>query len=82
MIRGAHVITNLTTGGAEMMFYRMLQVMDRSRFEAEVFSLKQNHPVGDKIAELGVPVRALVGRSAAQNLSPHFSALPCKRVHS
>jgi hypothetical protein len=53
MIRGAHVITNLTTGGAEMMFYRMLQVMDRSRFEAEVFSLKQNHPVGDKIAELG-----------------------------
>jgi hypothetical protein len=41
MIRVAHVITNLTTVGAEMMLYRTLQVMDRSRFETEVFSLKQ-----------------------------------------
>jgi hypothetical protein len=41
MIRVAHVITNLTTGGAEMMLYRILQAMDRSRFKAEVFSLKQ-----------------------------------------
>jgi glycosyltransferase involved in cell wall biosynthesis len=59
MIRVAHVITNLTTGGAEMMLYRMLQVLDRSRFDAEVFSLKQEHPVGDKIAALGIPVNAL-----------------------
>jgi len=44
MIRVAHVITNLTTGGAEMLLYRMLQVTYRSRFEAEVCSLKQELP--------------------------------------
>jgi len=58
-LRVAHVITDLTTGGAEMMLLRLLQAMDGARFEAEVISLKQTRPVGDRIAALGVPVRAL-----------------------
>jgi glycosyltransferase involved in cell wall biosynthesis len=59
MIRIAHVITDLTMGGAEQMLLRLLGVVDRTRFQPQVISLKQTHPVGDWIAERGVPVRAL-----------------------
>jgi glycosyltransferase involved in cell wall biosynthesis len=59
MLRIAHIITDLQTGGAEVMLLRLLQRMDRARYAAEVFSLRQTQPIGDRIAELGVPVRAL-----------------------
>jgi glycosyltransferase involved in cell wall biosynthesis len=58
-LRVAHVITNLTMGGAEMMLLRLLERLDRTRVESTVISLKQLHPVGDRIAALGVPVHAL-----------------------
>jgi len=39
MVRIAHVITGLGTGGAETMLYKLLSRMDRARFDPLVKSL-------------------------------------------
>ena len=54
-----HIITGLNTGGAEMMLYNLLSEMDKNYFEAEVISLTDIGPVGEKIKSLNIPVRAL-----------------------
>lgn len=54
-----HIISGLNTGGAEMMLYKLLSEMDSNEFDAEVISLTDIGPVGTKIENLGVPVRAL-----------------------
>lgn len=63
-LRVAHVITDLQTGGAEVMLLRLCERADRTRVEPHVISLKQTHPIGDRIAALGVRVDALgIGRT-------------------
>ncbi len=59
MIRIVHIITDLNTGGAEMMLYRLLSSMDRERFESQVVSLIHLGVVGDKIRSLGIPIYSL-----------------------
>ncbi|MFQ5900805.1 MAG: glycosyltransferase family 4 protein [Thermodesulfobacteriota bacterium] len=54
-----HIISTLSTGGAEMMLYKLLSCMNRTDFEARVISLTDIGAVGKKIQTLGVPVRAL-----------------------
>jgi glycosyltransferase involved in cell wall biosynthesis len=55
-----HVITALTSGGAEEMLYRLLLHTDRSTFEHRVVSLTNIlEPTGNKIEALGVPVHTL-----------------------
>lgn len=56
-----HVITGISSGGAEMMLYKLLSHLDRTRFEAEVVSLTglSMSPLGRKIESLGIPVRIL-----------------------
>jgi glycosyltransferase involved in cell wall biosynthesis len=51
--------TSLGVGGAEMMLYKFLSGMDRTRFTAKVISLINLGPVGKKIQLLGIPVRSL-----------------------
>lgn len=53
------MITGLSTGGAELSLYRLLTAMDRERFRSTVLSLSGGGPVGEQIAQLGVPVRSL-----------------------
>ncbi len=53
------LITNLHTGGAEMMLYKLLSQMDRHEFAPEVISLMEVGAVGEKIRELGIPVHAI-----------------------
>lgn len=53
------VITNLVMGGAEMMLYKLLSGLDRSRFSVSVVALMKSGPMGEKIQALGVPVHAL-----------------------
>jgi glycosyltransferase involved in cell wall biosynthesis len=64
-----HIITGLRTGGAEMMLYKLLSRMDRAAFEAEVISLTDIGPVGKKIQNLGIPVRALGMKRRLTDLS-------------
>lgn len=58
MKRIVHIITGLSTGGAEMMLLRLVEQL-RGEFEQQVISLTGNGPVGEKIAALGVPVVVL-----------------------
>ncbi len=58
-LRVLHLITNLMTGGAEMMLLKLLQHQDRARFESEVVSLRELGTIGPRIEEIGVPVTAL-----------------------
>jgi glycosyltransferase involved in cell wall biosynthesis len=50
------VITALQTGGAEMMLYRLIAGMDRSRFEPSIICLGDSGLPGARIKALGVPV--------------------------
>ena len=54
-----HIITGLSTGGAEMMLYKLLSQINRNEFESEVISLTDAGSVADKIRMLGIPVHAL-----------------------
>lgn len=59
MIRVAHLITDLDTGGAEIMLRRLVEKMDRDRFANMVISLQDIGPIGQEILKLGIPVAAL-----------------------
>ncbi|MBD2412708.1 glycoside hydrolase [Nostoc calcicola FACHB-389] len=51
-----YIITGLSTGGAEVMLYKLLSGMDRQRFSPVVVSLMDRGTWGDRIANLGIPV--------------------------
>lgn len=53
------ISTSLTTGGAEVMLLKLLQHIDRGRFDPQVISLKAKGEVGPSIEALGIPVLAL-----------------------
>jgi glycosyltransferase involved in cell wall biosynthesis len=55
-MRVVHIINGLSVGGAEMMLYKLLSRMDRTRFEPIVVSLSGNGPLRQRITHLGVPV--------------------------
>ena len=55
-IKVLHIITGLSTGGAEMMLYKLVSKMDRSCFDVYVASLTDIGPVGEKIKKLNIPV--------------------------
>lgn len=59
MIRICHIITGLSTGGAEMMLYKLLSGTDRTRFESSVISLIDKGTLGERIEALGIPVYTL-----------------------
>lgn len=54
-----HVITGLTTGGAEIMLYKLLKTVPRSEVSSRVVSLTEIGPIGERIRELGISVDAL-----------------------
>lgn len=55
MLRIQFVITGLGIGGAEMMLYKLLQGLDRSRFQAGVITFRDG-ALAEKIRALGVSV--------------------------
>ncbi|MEP0854541.1 glycosyltransferase [Trichocoleus sp. DQ-U1] len=50
------IITGLSTGGAEMMLYKLLSRLERERFDPVVVSLRERGTLGDRIESLGSPV--------------------------
>jgi glycosyltransferase involved in cell wall biosynthesis len=58
-LKVTHIITGLSTGGAEMMLYKLLSTIDRDIIDCEVISLTDIGPVGIKIQKMGIPVRSL-----------------------
>ncbi|RJR38275.1 MAG: glycosyltransferase [Desulfobacteraceae bacterium] len=59
MITVFHLITELNTGGAEQMLYKVITGMDRNRFRSIVVSMTDKGTVGGKIAKAGFPVLEL-----------------------
>ncbi len=58
-MRILHIITGLSTGGAEMMLYKLLSRLDRDAFEPGVISLMDMGTLGNEIQALGIPVYPL-----------------------
>lgn len=63
----AIVITGLSVGGAETMLLRLLERLDRARFQPHVISLTTAGEIGPRIAALGIPVEALGLRASVPN---------------
>jgi glycosyltransferase involved in cell wall biosynthesis len=59
MIKIIYIVTDLPTGGAEVMLYQLLSKIDRTRFAPAVISLRDRGTLGDRIEALGIPVHAL-----------------------
>lgn len=51
-----YIISGLPTGGAEMMLYKLLSVIDRDIFEPIVISLTDYGSLGNNIKNLNIPV--------------------------
>ncbi len=66
-IRISHVITGLSTGGAETMLLRLLTHMDPGKFRCEVISLTGQGAVGKQMADAGFRMRVLGMRPGAPN---------------
>lgn len=59
MIKIAHISTSLETGGAEVQLLRLLDKIDKTRFEMIVISLHEETYLADQVRELGIPVYSL-----------------------
>jgi glycosyltransferase involved in cell wall biosynthesis len=53
------ITTSLTSGGAEIMLHKLLQHLDRRRYDPLVISLGSKGEVGPRIEALGIPVLSL-----------------------
>jgi glycosyltransferase involved in cell wall biosynthesis len=77
-MRVMHVITGLSTGGAETMLLKLLSAASGS-MEHVVVSLGEEGTIGPRIAALGVPVHCLGLRRNAPNPFRALSILPLAR---
>jgi glycosyltransferase involved in cell wall biosynthesis len=59
MFRIVHLIAGLRTGGAEMMLFKLLAGMDRSRYHSAVISLTDKGALGGPMECRGISVTAL-----------------------
>ena len=59
MIRLVFLTTGLQTGGAEAMLLKLLENIDRKRFEPYVITLISRGEIGSRIEKLGIPVYAM-----------------------
>ena len=66
-MRILHVITDLSTGGAEMMLLKLLSAGNRE-WESHVVSLGGQGTIGPRIVKLGIPVSALGMKSSVLDL--------------
>ncbi|MCJ7708179.1 MAG: glycosyltransferase, partial [Anaerolineales bacterium] len=76
-VRLVHIISGLELGGAETMLYQLLAGTDLERFPSEVVSMTTRGLVGERIAQLGVPVHALGMR---RGLPTPWHLLPLVRL--
>jgi len=59
LMRVVFIITGLSTGGAEMMLFKVLEHLDRQRFVPHVISLTTLGELAPRIAALGISVDAM-----------------------
>ena len=59
MLKILHLITDLETGGAEMMLLKLVQGMDKSEFQNVAVSMMDGGTLGLEFEKAGVPVYCL-----------------------
>ena len=74
-VRLVHIITGLQTGGAEMMLYKLLNEINREKFDCHVISLTSEGVIGPKISALGIPVVAIGMRNGLPDPIGFFKLL-------
>ena len=79
IIKIMHVITGLSTGGAEMMLYKLVSRMERPAFQNIVVSLQDPGTLGKRINSLGIPVVTLGMRRGVPNPLPVLRLLSLLR---
>ncbi|MBL7204401.1 MAG: glycosyltransferase [Desulfobacteraceae bacterium] len=79
MIRVMHIITDLDTGGAEMMLYKLVSVLDREKFLCRVVSLEPPGVLSQRINNLGIQVDSLGVDSRLPNPLALFKAIQMVR---
>lgn len=68
-IKLTHVITALNVGGAEVMLCRLLEKIDRSRFDCSVICLGPRGVLSERIERAGIPLTTLGMRGPLSLLS-------------
>ncbi len=69
MIKIIHIITGLGNGGAETMLYKLLESINKNKYELEVISMMDKGITGLKIEKLGIKVHTLNMKRGVPNLS-------------
>ncbi len=67
MIRVVHLVSSLTTGGTEMMLYKLLRDTDRTAFSSVVVTLTEAGAIAERIRALGYTVECLEMRRGVPN---------------
>ena len=80
MIKIVHLITDLATGGAEIMLHKVLSRLDRSRFRNTVVSMTDRGSLGEQIEALDVPLFTLGLRRGIPNPLALFRLLRLLRA--
>src|SRR5438045_258002 len=57
-IRIVHIITGLSTGGAEISIFKLLSLINRQHFDSVIIAL-QNGSLSERIRNLGIPVHEI-----------------------
>jgi len=70
MIRIVFLTTGLSTGGAEAMLFKLLENIDRKKFDPYVISLISQGEIGPRIAKLGIPVYAMGMNTSGLSVFP------------
>jgi glycosyltransferase involved in cell wall biosynthesis len=78
-IKILHVITGLSTGGAETMLFKLLANMDKDRFESSVVSLTTDGEFAADIRALGIPVQSLGMRGGVQTIRSFYHLVKIMR---
>jgi len=75
VIKIAHISTSLETGGAEVQLLRLLDKIDKTKFEMIVISLHEETYLADQVRELGVPVYSLRLKDSPLNIKKAYKIL-------
>lgn len=59
MIRVAHLITDLSTGGAQRMLQQLIDALDPDRFESHVICLGSDKTLAPELEAAGIPVHTI-----------------------
>ncbi len=75
VIKIAHISTSLETGGAEVQLLRLLDKIDKTKFEMMVISLHEETYLADQVRELGIPVHSLYLKREITNIKKAYKLL-------